>query len=106
MGIPVVLGYVEEAFIIKSEAIFFVGALVEVKNGETAVTGRVRFGNSEVLGFQSDPGQRSVLRDKLMSMCQGISGFYRTKVIHKTFPKRMENTKPPFSTGKEAFSMN
>jgi len=72
---------IEEVFVIQTEAIDFLGALVKEKAGKFVVYGRVRFHDKEQWSFHSQAGERAVLRNKLLTLCKAIAGFYGTDVF-------------------------
>ena len=78
---------IEEVFVIQTEAIDFFGALTKEKAGKFVVYGRVRFHDREERFFQSPAGERAVLLNKLLTLCEAIAGFYGTDVFCQKFDR-------------------
>ena len=78
---------IEEVFVIQTEAIDFFGALAKEKGGKFVVHGRVRFHDKEQWAFHSPAGERAVLRNKLLTLCEATAGFYGTDVFCQKFDR-------------------
>ena len=70
-------------FIVWNDYINLVGALIPSNKGRASVCGTIRFKNGEKLSFSYKSGDRKILHQKLMSLCQSIAKFYGTKVIYR-----------------------
>lgn len=81
---------IEEVFVIQTDAIDFLGALVKEKAGKYVVYGRVRFQDKEEWSFHSPAGELAVLRIKLLTLCEAIAGFYGTNVFRRWFDRAVE----------------
>jgi hypothetical protein len=76
---------IEEVFLIQTDAIDFFGALVKEKAGESVVDGRIRFQDGTRWYFHYSAGERDVVRNKLLTLCEAIAGFYGTDVFRQKF---------------------
>jgi len=81
MGILTAMERIEEIFLIKSEGIDLIGILLKGKGSEASVLGKVSFHDGEELLIKTQSDDRTLLRDRFISTCQGIAHFYGTKVI-------------------------
>ena len=72
-----------ETFIVWTENINFVGALIPSNKGRASVRGTARFKNGEKLSFSSKSDDCKILHQKLVSLCQSVAKFYGTNVIHR-----------------------
>jgi hypothetical protein len=76
---------IEEVFVIQTDAIDFLGALVKEKAGKSVVDGRILFQDGTRWSFHSPAGERAVLSNKLLTLCEVIAGFYGTDVFRQKF---------------------
>ena len=78
---------IEEVFVIQTDAIDFFGALVKEKAGKSVVHGRMRFQDGTRWYFHYPTGERAVVRNKLLTLCEAIAGFYGTDVFCQKFDR-------------------
>lgn len=78
---------IEEVFVIKTEAVDFLGAIIIEKDGKPGVRGRVWFGDGTRWCFASLAKDGAGLRDRLVSVCHQLALFYRTEVFSLRFDR-------------------
>ena len=78
---------IEEVFVIKTEVIYFFSVLVKEKAGKSVVDGRIRFQDGTRWYFHYPAGERDVVRNKLLTLCEAVAGFYGTDVFRQKFDR-------------------
>jgi hypothetical protein len=72
---------IEDAFVVKTEAIDFFGMMVTDREGKSSVNGRVCFRDGTQWHFQSQKGDSAGLKQSLISLSEAISALYGTQVF-------------------------
>ena len=84
---------IEEMFMIKTDAIELVGSLIRETTEGFSSKGTVHFRDGTLWGFQSPRGERSEIRERLMSIFERTAAFYRAEVIYHNFQKAVPQEK-------------
>ena len=72
-----------ETFLIWNEKINFIGAIIPTPEGRAKISGSVIFRKNKELSFSSPKDDPDVLHEKLISICQFLAAFYRTKIFYR-----------------------
>lgn len=81
---------IEEVFAIQTDAIDFFGALIREKGGKSIVHGRIRFQDGMRWYFHYPAGERAVVRNRLLIVCEAIARFYGADIFCQKFSETIE----------------
>lgn len=82
---------IEEVFVIKTEDIDFLGAMIREQGGGSAVKGIVSFLDGTQWYFRSSADNRGCVRKRFVSLCENIATSYRADLIRLTFSRIIES---------------
>jgi hypothetical protein len=76
---------IEEVFVIQTDTIDFFAALIKAKAGKSKVHGRIQYQDGSRHYFHYPAGERTVVRNRLLIVCEGIATFYGTDLFCQKF---------------------
>ena len=81
---------IEEVFIVRTEAIDFLATLVRLSEDRVLANGRVLFQDGSQWFLESPEGERSAMREEVMTLAESFAGQYGAEVFRLRFNEAME----------------